>query len=84
MTTDNKSQEIKINNKKVFTADGIQAVLSFDDDFLSLETINGRLSIEGKELKIVDLSKENGKITVVGNIGGVFFEGDKKKKGLFG
>lgn len=84
MTTDTKSQLIKIENKKSFIADGIEAVLSFDDDFLSLETVNGRLSIEGKELKILDLSKENKKITVSGDITGVFFEGEKKKKGLFG
>ena len=83
MSTDNKNQIIKIENKTSFVADGVLAVLTFDNDYLSLETVNGRLSVEGKDLKILDLSKECFKITVSGDITGVFFEGEKKR-GLFG
>lgn len=79
-----KNQSIEIKNKNMFISDGILAVLSFDDDYLSLDTVNGKLAIEGKDLKIIDLSKENTKITVSGDISGVFFDSDKKKKGFFG
>lgn len=79
-----KNQSIEIKNKNMFISDGIFAVLSFDDDYLSLDTVNGKLAIEGKDLKIIDLSKENTKITVSGDISGVFFDSDKKKKGFFG
>lgn len=82
--TGTKNQLIKIENKKMFFGDGVVSVLSFDEDYLSLDTVNGRMGIEGKELKILDLSKESGKITVSGDITGVFFETEKKKKGIFG
>ena len=78
------NQLIEIKNKNLFISDGVLAVLSFDDDYLSLDTVYGKLVIEGKELKIIDLSKENTKISVSGNITGVYFDSEKKKKGFFG
>ena len=42
MTNDvkQKNQSIEIKNKNMFISDGILAVLSFDDDYLSLDTVN--------------------------------------------
>ena len=82
-TSISQNQELIINSRKELTVDGVRNVQSFGEDYLRIETVLGILNIEGSEMKIESLTKEDGKIRVVGNISGVFYENEKTKKGFF-
>ena len=78
-----QSQELIIKDRSLLTVDGVKNVQSFGEDYMRVETMLGILNIEGSELKIESLTKEDGKIRVVGNISGVFYENPKVRRGLF-
>ncbi|MBP3592229.1 MAG: hypothetical protein J6K14_07075 [Clostridia bacterium] len=78
------SHEIHINNREAFLAGGVLYVESFDDRSLSLKTVMGRMTVEGKKLKIEDFSKAEGKICISGEIDGFYYnEEPREKKKLF-
>ena len=78
-----KSQTITVTNLKTFTMSGVTDIAAFDGDYILLDTSMGRISVEGKDLKIQSLTKENGEILVFGDITGVFVTPIKEKKGFF-
>lgn len=75
---------IVLKDRKVFEADGIDGVVSFDEDYVKLITNLGILSIEGENLVIENLSKETKKIFISGQINGIFYSIEKKKKAKWG
>ena len=72
-----------VNEKKIVTLDGVENVEGFDQEFVSLKTVVGQITIEGDGLKIESLSKDNGEIRVSGNILGVYYSETKKNKNFF-
>ena len=78
------------NNNKItlvighsFTMDGVNDIRGFDEGDVSLDTKSGKITVEGKDLKIESLSKEDGHIFVSGDISGVFCDREvEKSKGL--
>ena len=74
---------VLIENKKIFTLDGVNNVLGFDEGMVLLDTSLGDLTVEGSELKIESLSKDGGEIVITGNISGVFYSEKKESKGIF-
>lgn len=76
-------RNITITIGKSFSMYGVKDIRAFDEGFVSLDTASGRISVEGKELKIESLSKENGHIYINGDISGVFCETEAEgKKGF--
>ena len=61
---------------------GVNSVIAFDSDYVSINTTDGKLLIHGKQLAITDLSKSNNTIEVVGIIDSIEF--DEKKRGIWG
>ena len=78
-------QILLVEDRKRLELNDVAAILSFDEEYITLETSNGNISIEGSELKIIDLSKDTGHISITGSIYSVTYcEGSRKKKsGLF-
>ena len=63
---------------------GVCEVLGFDSDFVSAMTEDGKVEIEGDNLKILAMSSETGNLHITGRIDGVFYQTKTKdKKGLF-
>ena len=83
-TTVNYRGIVSITDRKKIELDNVEHVLGFDESFVSLMTKFGKVSIEGNELKIEDLSNESGKIRITGIINGVYFSVNKQKKGIKG
>ena len=52
---------------------GIERVLGFDDNYVLLESKEGRITIEGSNLAIEGLIKESGEIEINGKISAVIF-----------
>lgn len=78
------SHEIHIIDRKKILAGGVLYVDGFDDRSLSLKTVMGHMIVEGKELKIEDFSKAEGKVCISGEIDGFYYnEEPREKKKLF-
>jgi sporulation protein YabP len=82
---DNKDMlgTINISNRKSVKVDGVESVNGFDENYVSLSTRLGKLVIEGHNLKIENLSKENENICVTGTIDSVFYVDGKERTSIF-
>ena len=81
------NQRVCITDRKSVEIDNVSSVRAFDEDGVLLESTLGKISVEGRELKIEGFEKASGKIFITGNIMGVFYleKGEKKKgRGLLG
>lgn len=67
-----------------FSMAGVEDIRGFDEGYVSLDTVSGRITVEGSNLKIESLTKEDGCIFIAGNISGVFIATEEKKRGFFG
>ena len=74
--------KISLAERRFLNVVGVNSIVSFDSDYVTINTVDGRLTIRGKELTITDLSKANSTVEVVGIIDGIEF--DEKKRGIWG
>ena len=79
----NKKHLIKIEDRRIIEIDGVEGIISFDPDYICLNTMAGRIEVEGRDLIIEDLSKETTRILITGTINQVSYKTQEKKKGLF-
>ena len=79
-------QEIKLISRKHFDVNGVKEVENFDEENVTLRTVCGLLSVDGKGLKISVLDIDKGIVSLDGRIDAVYFsdEVQEKKRGLFG
>ena len=82
MSADTKHTVI-ITERKRAEISGVSGILSFDESYISLDTSLGRLVIEGEGLRVEDLSRESGRINLVGDISAVYYEKKREKHRLF-
>ena len=78
-------QILLVEDRKKTELNDVEAILGFDEECIVLQTCSGTVTIEGKELKIVDLSKDTGHISIIGGVDAVIYqeEGKRKRSGLF-
>ena len=76
-------QTLTVNNREELHLDGVLNVEGFDEGYVSLSTVGGRVVIEGTNLKIEALTKENGVILISGKIDGVLYSDEKGRSGIF-
>lgn len=78
---------LKLSDRSRLTLDGVSNVISFDEEYLTLDITDGRLNVEGQGLRIESLSREMGEIEIIGRISGIFYsdvkKGRREGKGLF-
>lgn len=73
-------QILLIEDRERLELNDVVAILSFEDDYITLEVSAGNISISGSGLKIVDLSKETGHISITGKIGSVEYNETARKR----
>ena len=78
--TTNKIHTFTTTNRSRGEITSVIEVLSFSDDELCLSTNLGRLTIVGKDLKIVNFLSEQGKLNFCGTVNSVRY--DEKKPPL--
>ena len=83
---DNSAHNIILEDRKKLVLSGVSDVISFDDISVVLETLKGRLNINGSNLHIQTLCLEDGNVTIEGNVDELMYEdsNQNKRKGLFG
>ncbi len=79
-----RNQTITVNNARVLEINEVIEILAFDENVMVLNTATGRITVEGKDLKIESLEKRGGNLYAVGDIYGVYFsESQGNKKGFW-
>lgn len=73
----NNDQQILISGRSSLTVDKVLHIVFFDEQTLSVDTECGRIVVEGEELKLTSLDKENGRIILNGRINGAFYSEER-------
>lgn len=75
------SHSIIIKDRRFTELTGVDDVLSFNENEITLHSALGNLVIEGDELKLGDFSAEKGTLSISGKINGVIYlETDEKSR----
>lgn len=84
METDTvKKQLMTLENRERFTVGLVENVESFSETAVVLKTGLGGLHISGKNLKLEDLSINNGDIVMTGRVDSIEYVGIKEKHSFF-
>ena len=78
-----KENIITLKNRKEVTVSGVESIIGFDEEYVAIETELGRLIIEGKNMKIESLIKEEGRVSVLGLITSFYYSENKKRSSLW-
>lgn len=81
--SDPRGQVLTVTNRTNLCMNGILRVLGFDDDYVLLESEEGRITVEGSGLVIESLTKETGEIEICGKIFSVAFSDNKRERRSF-
>ena len=78
-------QVLRLTNRTRLELNDVNSVAAFDEEYIALEMTDGKIYIDGEGLRIIDLSKESGKIVVTGRVNDISYTDNKerKKRGLF-
>ncbi|TDL30415.1 sporulation protein YabP [Jeotgalibacillus sp. S-D1] len=85
-TTDKPEHEIIMSKRSTLSITGVRQVESFDNEEFLLETVQGYLSIKGKQLQMVNLDVDKGHVSLKGKIDDLLYidePGPQETKGLF-
>ena len=80
---DNTHQELVLKDKKAITLNRVVNILDFSELEMTIETALGTVVIEGEDMKIESLSKDDGVVHVIGSIEGFYYKRQREKKRLF-
>ena len=80
---ENTHQELILKDKKALSLNAVVNILDFSDLEMTIETLFGTVVIEGEDMKIESLSKDDGIINVIGRIEGFYYKKQREKKSLF-
>ena len=70
-----------MEDRKKLTVSGVSDVDSFDDSTVVIYTDMGELTVKGDNLHISGLSFETGDMTLTGNVYGMRYTDDNRRKG---
>ena len=73
--------KLTLNERKVLTMTGVSEVVSFDEMCVVLHTAQGNLTVQGRDLKLKQLSLEGGQVEVDGVICGFSYEEPRERGG---
>ena len=79
-------QTICLKGRREMKIDCVVDVESFDETFLILQSSEGEITVEGRDLKVEVLDIEKGIVELKGQIDGLFYSNVDKKiiKGILG
>ncbi len=76
-------QQVMIKDRVAVEVDAVKNIRAFDSGSVIVELNDGRLIIEGEDLRIDSLDKNAGKLHLTGEINAVIYpKGTRKKKGI--
>jgi len=84
--TTKPEHEIIMSKRETLSITGVRQVESFDNEEFLLQTVQGFLSIKGKNLQMVNLDVDKGHVALKGKIDDLLYidePGPQEAKGLF-
>lgn len=78
-----KSQVLELKNREKLTVNLVENVEHFSGSEVLLKTATGKLKICGSNLRLEDLSKQNGGIALSGKVDAISFADIKDKRSFF-
>ncbi|MBQ7314577.1 MAG: YabP/YqfC family sporulation protein [Clostridia bacterium] len=80
-----QKQTLTVQDRRQLNLNTVTCVHRFDEEEVVLSAAGGRILIEGRDLKIEQLSKETGEIVITGSIDGISYmdASAEKRRGLF-
>ena len=79
----NTIQNVIIESRKRLNISGVKDVTSFDDETILLDTVFGRMTIKGENIRIESFNTTTGDIVANGKIHAVVYMSDAKTSGGF-
>ena len=81
-----KESNLTLISREKLAVSGVEDVISFDEKGATLRTSLGELNIDGENIRIGDISIEQGTLSLTGKVNGIYYTAPtaKKRKGLFG
>ncbi|MGG5463152.1 sporulation protein YabP [Clostridium sp. B9] len=73
------TSSMSLENRKLLSLTGVNEVISFDDEKISLKTNLGALLIKGSGLKMNKLDVQNGEVIIGGYISNINYLNKKNK-----
>ena len=74
---------VMIKDRKSIEISGVESIDGFDEQCVTLSTHLGKMYIEGKGLRVENLSKDSGTIYITGAVSGAFYAEQKSRLSLF-
>ena len=69
-----KSSSLSLENRKKLLLSGVEEIVSFQDEKISLNTVLGNLTIKGSNLKMSKLDVQSGEVIVSGVISSMIYK----------
>ena len=79
MLNEQMPHSLQMKQRRELSVTGVTEVVSFEDTAVVLQTVMGRLLVQGQQLQLKDLSLEGGTVAVEGNIGSLIYEETREK-----
>lgn len=81
----NTEHDITLVSRKQMRITGVRDIIGFDGCYVELDTVCGRLYVDGENIKIGALDTDSGVVALEGDIGALTYSDGfgKEKKGLF-
>ena len=76
--------KLTLDERKTLTMTGVTEVVSFEDTSVILRTVLGTLVVQGRELKLKELSLDGGQVEVDGEISALIYEDTVTPKSWLG
>lgn len=74
---------LTLDGRKRLTMTGVTEVVGFDDETVILRTGAGNLLVQGRDLKLKNLSPEGGQVALEGLITALSYEQPRERTGFF-
>ena len=69
-----------MDGRERLTVSGVEDVVSFDDCCVVLKTVMGIMSVDGAEMRIINLNVDSKDIEISGKINGIIYQGGQSGK----
>jgi sporulation protein YabP len=78
--SEDRRSNLTLENRKRLILNGVVEVVSFNEEKILLNTIQGMLTIKGSALKMNKLDVQNGDVVIVGTVDSCVYSGSEAKK----
>ncbi len=79
-----KKHDLMMNSRAKISLSGVITVKGFDDGEVLLDTSMGRLTVEGKGLRVTRLAEESGEVCIEGTVNALYYsDAPEKRTGFF-